>query len=97
MTLDEFVQRYPPREPRLKPANEDEVKKLGQRDGVEYLSKPPANAKVQNIPTKKGDKGCHLWVFNEDGVPYILERADEAAFFGIGRRQAHQSDGWSPG
>ncbi len=79
MTRAEFIQRYPPAGPRREAANPDELKKLDTSDGVQQLCHPPANAQAREVPSKKGDEGCHLWVLDEEGLPYLLERAEVAA------------------
>lgn len=79
LDLSAFLRRYPLQKPRLEPANEDEVRRLNQADGVRHLEKPPAEADHRGVPEKKGDPGCHLWVVSEEGVPYLLERAAVAS------------------
>jgi len=75
--LDDFRGRYPPQPTRLRPTNEDEIRQLDMRDGVLWLQAPPVetNEDDKKVPRKKGDPGCHLWVFDSKAIPYILERA----------------------
>ncbi len=75
MTLDEFLARYPPRPPARQPANDDELRKLTSADGIRWLMHPPVEAEEQAVPTRSGDPGCHLWVIDTTGVPYVLELA----------------------
>lgn len=75
MELAEFIRLHPPREPNKPPANEDELRRLGAEDGVQSLDgRFPCHVNG-SVPERKGDPGCHLWVFHEEGAPYVLERA----------------------
>lgn len=84
MQLAEFVQRHPPHEPRRLPANDDELRRLHPKDGVRQLESPPVAATVTAVPTRTGDTGCHLWVMDPGGIPYLLERGQVAATFESG-------------
>jgi hypothetical protein len=75
MTIEEFVRKYPPRPPKISPANPDESRQLTQADGVLEFQRAPAVATEKYVPRKKGDPGCHLWVFIPNRAPYILERS----------------------
>ena len=75
MNLSAFIERHPPHSTRRPPANPDEHRLLGSSDGVRQIRTPPAIAEERHVPSRQGDVGCHLWVINEDGIPYILERA----------------------
>jgi hypothetical protein len=74
MKVEEFALAYPARPPRIEPFNEDELRKLNESDGVRGLGTAPAENALANIPRMKGDTGCHLWVFGEAAIPYVLER-----------------------
>jgi hypothetical protein len=77
MNLAAFLEKYPPRPPQRQPANDDEVRPLGESDGVRRLGLSPAeNPAGCERPTKKGAPGCHLWVFDHTGIPYLLELAE---------------------
>jgi hypothetical protein len=78
MKVDEFTQKHPPHAPRINPRDADETKKLMGSDGVLTLSAPPAQAQEKKVPASKGDPGCHLWIIDESGLPYILEHAEVA-------------------
>jgi hypothetical protein len=51
------------------------------------LAKAPsvAPASDRSVPKKKGDPGCHLWVFTASDRPYILEVAKVAPELESGR------------
>ncbi|HUT54073.1 MAG TPA: hypothetical protein VM658_11845 [bacterium] len=51
------------------------MRKLTSSDGVKLLTAPPASVSERRIPMKSGDPGCHLWVIDQSGIPYILEHA----------------------
>lgn len=74
MKVEAFALAYPAQPPRILPSNEDETRKLNEADGVHYLGSAPAKNVSANIPRMKGDTGCHLWIFNETAIPYVLER-----------------------
>jgi hypothetical protein len=73
--LAELIEKFPPTAPARRPANKDELRKLGARDGVRVLSRPPTETDLRRVPEKKGDDGCHLWVVVPIEVPYLLELA----------------------
>ncbi|MEW6434201.1 MAG: hypothetical protein AB1730_22095 [Myxococcota bacterium] len=72
-----FVAKYPPQPPAKPVENSDEARHLGSGDGVRLLDQPPAlvPAPERAVPKRKGDPGCHLWVFTRSERPYILELA----------------------
>jgi len=74
MKVIEFAATYLARLPRIDPANEHEIRLLGEADGVTKMELAPAKNSISHIPERQGDTGCHLWVFNEDEIPYVLER-----------------------
>ncbi len=74
MTLGEFLEQYPPRQPSKPPENADEHRLLTEVDGVRRLPSTPQVTGARP-PTRKGDPDAHLWVFEESGAPYILEMA----------------------
>ncbi|MDI7268801.1 MAG: hypothetical protein QME96_12490 [Myxococcota bacterium] len=78
MDFGEFVTRHLPRLPSKPHANEDELRRLRSEDGVRLLDAPPPEATERHVPAKRGDPGCHLWVIDGSGMPYILERAPVA-------------------
>jgi hypothetical protein len=82
-----FVRKYPLRPPAKAPDNEDEKRLLGPADGVLFLEKAPSTAPSsdRSVPRKKGDPGCHLWVFTQSERPYILEVAKVAPELQSGR------------
>jgi hypothetical protein len=51
---------------------------------------------VSPKPEKKGDPGCHLWVIDASGVPYILERAPVAPALAGGRVKHTNITGGGP-
>jgi hypothetical protein len=53
--------------------NLDELRQLSSTDGVMQLTSPPLSVSERHIPTKSGDPGCHLWVIDQSGIPFILE------------------------
>lgn len=74
VTLDEFVQRYPPRSPRRVAANPDEMRVLGLGDGVVNL--PTEQSVVRRHPhDADAPQGKYLWVFVPTTVPSMLELA----------------------
>jgi hypothetical protein len=75
MTPTQFVQAYPPQPFRRQPDNLDELRQLTSNDGVRQLDRSPAPNLMGGAPKRSGDEGCHLWVIDPSGVPYILERA----------------------
>ena len=75
MNFEEYLAKYPPRAPAKPSSDPDEDRLLGSADGVNRLGPPPPVTTHRARPAKKGDPGCHLWVFDTAGVPYILERA----------------------
>lgn len=75
MDLAQFAQRWQPKPPQKAPANEDEIRRLGPADGVEYLERPPAIGRVRSTPSDPS--GRHLWVFLPEQVPYVLETAPQ--------------------
>src|SRR5438876_31502 len=85
MTLEAFLARYPPHAPAFRPRNEDEARQLTDADGVKRLEVRPHAFSSCNVPSKKGDPGCHLWVIHSHGVPYILEVAPIAPALQSGR------------
>jgi len=78
MKLTNFIELYPPAPPRRLPSNSDELRMLTAQDGVLTLKRPPVTASEKAVPKRKGDPGCHLWVFRPQEIPYILERAPAA-------------------
>jgi hypothetical protein len=70
-----FVLKYPPVAPRKPHDNEGELRQLGKDDGVLDFQRNPSASEVRAVPKKKGDPGCHLWVFTQENRPYILELA----------------------
>lgn len=79
MTIAQILAKYPPRGPLKPPENDDEVRLLLATHGVRLLGSAPADNETYNAkPLRKGAEGCHLWVLDSRGVPYILERADVA-------------------
>lgn len=85
MRLSDFTAKYPPAAPQRAAANPDELRKLGPADGVAMFTQPPAQAAQRVIPKMKGDSGCHLWVIEHGGIPYVLERAGVAPPLQSGR------------
>jgi|SRR6478752_2733753 len=73
MDLATYVATYPPVPPRRSVSNEDERRHLGEADGVRELAGPPAFASERNVPSRKGDTGCHLWVIQHTSIPYVCE------------------------
>jgi hypothetical protein len=84
MKIDEFIRKHPPREPRIRPRHLDEARMLTPEDGVMVLTSAPADAQEKKTPARKGDPGCHLWVIGEQGLPYLLERAEIAQSLATG-------------
>lgn len=76
MTIEEFIKKYPLAESMRPPVNEDELRKLTDVDGVRILGAPPANVDQRMVPFNRGVPGCHLWIINTSGIPYILERKE---------------------
>lgn len=76
MDLVAFVRKYPPQPPRRAPANSDELRLLGPKDGVAGLGRPPASG-IAGEPAN--DDSRHLWVFRVADVPYILESAPDVS------------------
>lgn len=70
-----FVQKYPPQLPAKPPDNQDETRLLTHADGVMTLAQPPTTVVASRcaVPGKKGDPGCHLWVFTSESRRSILE------------------------
>src|SRR5205809_2348174 len=79
MDLGAFLQQYPPQPPRRSSGDADENRKLTSADGVRSLGKPPAEADERRVHEHSGARGCHLWVMDAGGIPYVLERAAVAA------------------
>jgi len=75
MTPSQFVQAYPPQPFRRQPDNPDELRQLTAGDGVQHMGPSPAPNPTRSTPERSGDAGCHLWIIDRGGVPYILERA----------------------
>lgn len=79
MTIAQILAKYPPRDPLKPPDNDDEIRLLLAEHGVRLLGTAPADNEVYNaMPSRKGADGCHLWVLDQRGIPYILERANIA-------------------
>lgn len=78
MKREEFIRKYPPHSPRKPHDNEDQLIKMGANEGVKQMSAPPAEASARRVPAKKGDLGCHLWIMDGAGLPYLLERCEAA-------------------
>lgn len=75
MTLQQFVDSYPPNGPRRQPANADEIRQLSPADGVLLLTGPPAGGQP-GYPDSPENR--HLWVFRAPtptDLPYVLEAA----------------------
>ena len=69
---------YPPEEPRIRAANDDQLRLLGEGDGVRYVTGAPVVATVRCAPRAADSReGRHLWVFLPDSIPYVLETAPE--------------------
>src|SRR5512142_1442510 len=97
MTVGQFVAAYPPHPPSKAPAHADELRKLTAADGVSLLPAAPIQqVAVTPKPAKKGDPGCHLWVIDATGVPYILERAPVAPPLAGGRVKHTNLTGGGP-
>jgi hypothetical protein len=47
---------------------------------VRIVHAPPLDASedARKVPKRSGDDACHLWVFGEQSIPYILEHAPVA-------------------
>lgn len=75
MKIDEFAGAHPPHQPRIPPSNEDELRQLTAADGVWKLSDAPAKNTTGDVPSRKGDTGCILWVITGSELPYVPERA----------------------
>ena len=77
MRLDAFAVSYPPKAPAKPPDNDDELRKLGEADGVRLLAEAPAgNAVGSGRPEhSKVSAGCHLWVIQPTSIPHIVETA----------------------
>lgn len=75
ITLPAFMQKYPPAPPRRSPANEDELRLLGPRDGVLDLDRAPAATPVKGRPDEIAAR--HLWVIWGEGLPYLHELAPQ--------------------
>lgn len=73
MTPAKFVETYPPQPSRLQPANADEMRLLASSDGVRQMAPPPAPNATGHSPKCSGGEGCHLWIIDPNGLPYILE------------------------
>lgn len=82
MTLGEYLKLYPPHPPLRSSMNEDENRKLGPAEGVRFLQPPPPLATERRVPGRSSDPGCHLWVIDQTGIPYLLELAP------VGRRSS---------
>lgn len=75
VTRESFVAKYPPQPPAKPHDNDDELRRLTERDGVAQLAGAPADVKAPGAPKKKGDPNCYLWVIDTKGIPHILELA----------------------
>lgn len=76
MRLEVFAEKYPLKSPAKPPDNEDELRKLGVPEGVRWLTAAPAsNPEGSGRPESSASPGCHLWVFDSEGIPHILELA----------------------
>lgn len=77
MTLDEFVQKYPPQMPRKPPDNEGQLRRLTETDGIFAVANPLPEGRVRGSPSQSQnpDRGRHLWVFFDGQIPSILEAA----------------------
>ena len=77
MNEAQFVAMYPGIPPAKKPENSDELIKISASEGVQLHGARPVTVpdKDRNIPEKAGEQGCHLWVIDSTGIPFILERA----------------------
>ena len=51
------------------------------------ISGTPSGVAVQDrcVPQQHGDPGCHLWVFDANAIPFILELAPVASTLQSGR------------
>ena len=80
--LASFRSAFPARPPdRNRISHEDQLVRLGVEDGVRFLIEAPIEGVAPGDPpedTRRGT-GCHLWVIDERGVPFILEQAPAAA------------------
>jgi hypothetical protein len=75
MNVEAFLDKYPSQEPARPSFHPDERRPLGESDGLRLLRPPPPDVEVKARPVKEGDDGLHLWVIDERGIPYLLERA----------------------
>lgn len=76
VTLEEFVNRYPPHPPKRQPANEDEIRPLSAADGVIAVEQAPVSVTRRAHPhDSAAGQATHLWVFLERSIPAILELA----------------------
>lgn len=73
MLLTDFASKYPADGPFIAPANQDQVRQLGQADGVVTLMAAPFPDPVQSTPGQAD--GRNLWVFTPADVLAVLETA----------------------
>lgn len=66
-----YIQKYPPRAPAKPADNADETRLLQPADGVVMLTSAAAGVVSSRcaVPGRKGDAGCHLWVFTAEARP----------------------------
>ncbi len=79
--------KYPCAPTAKTPANRDETRELTAAEGVQYLGTRTASVPRSDrySPQRAGDVGCHLWVVDVRGTPFILERAPIAQSLESGR------------
>lgn len=76
-----FRQKHPKRPPAAdRITHLDQVRRLTQTEGVRYLDVAPVSDVMPGHPPSEERAGnaCHLWVFDEAGVPFIFEHAPVA-------------------
>jgi len=77
--LETYRARYESRPPQRASATSNEDVHLSTSDGVEYLHVAPCEHSQHGEPPleRGGGTNTHLWVIDEDGIPYILEQPAE--------------------
>lgn len=78
MILADFITKYPPKAPKVRPANQDESRLLAASDGVLHIVTAPfPNTRRAHPNGSDADVGRHLWVFVGDNskpaLPAIVE------------------------